>query len=164
MEETRDVLNQHFKKKYAISGHNEHHQATEKPKLKWFVYPEEDVPCSLQYVGSTNSMTHRWANTKKKCNDKNSSGTGLEAHFKAGCPCDTSVQKSHIKITLLEHMAITHEDLIKHKHRDSPGCRCNLCGKLKHLEDKWICRMGTMHKPHGLNTRDEIISKSRCTF
>ena len=109
-------------------------------------------------------MTHRWANTKKKCNDRSSVGTGLEAHFKSGCPCDTGAEKSQIRITLLEHMTMTHEELIQQNHRDSPGCRCNLCGKLKSLEDKWICRIGTMHKPHGLNTRDEIISKSRCTF
>ena len=36
--------------------------------------------------------------------------------------------------------------------------------KLKEKEDKWICRMGTLHKPHGLNSRDEIKSKSRCTY
>ena len=164
MVESRDVLSQHFKIKHAISGHNVHLQATEKPKLKWFVYLEEDIPCSLQYVGSTTSMTHRWANTKKKCNDRSSVGTGLEAHFKSGCPCDTGAEKSQIRITLLEHMTMTHEELLQQKHRDSPGCRCNLCGRLKSLEDKWICRIGTMHKPHGLNTRDEIISKSRCTF
>ena len=122
--------------------------------------------CALlpSVFGSTNLMTHRWANMKKKWNDKNSSGTGLEVHFKAGCPSGSCVQKSNIKITLLEHMAITHKELKEHKHRESPGCRCNLCGKLKQLEDTWICCVGTMHKPHGLNTRDEIISKSRCTF
>ena len=27
--------------------------------------------------------------------------------FKSGCPCDTGTKKSHIRITLLEHMAMT---------------------------------------------------------
>ena len=116
--------------KSLISHHpNVHLQATEKPKLKWFDYLEEYVSWSLQYVGSTNLMTHRLANTKEKCNDRNASGTGLETHLKAGCPYDTGAEKSHMKITLLEHMAITHDELKEHKHRDSPGCRCNLCGK-----------------------------------
>ena len=38
MVESRDVLSQHFKKKTAISGHNVHLQATEKPRSKWIVY------------------------------------------------------------------------------------------------------------------------------
>ena len=65
-----------------------HLPATQKPKNKWFVYMEEDIPCGFQYVGSTSSMIHRWANTKKKCGDTNLNGTGLESHFKVGCPND----------------------------------------------------------------------------
>ena len=49
-------------------------------------------------------------------------------------------------------------------HTDSPGCRCILCGKLKSVKDKFIGRMGTMHQHHGLNTQEEIISRSRCIF
>ena len=164
MIETRSVMSKHFKMKHAISGHNVHLQATQNPKLRWFVYLEEDIPCELQYVGSTQSMTHRWANTKKKCNDRTSSGTGLESHFKIGCPCDTGEKKSHIKITLLEHMDVTEEQQKETNHKNGPGCRCALCEKLKSLEDKWIRRMGTMHHPHGVNARDEIIRKSRCAF
>ena len=107
MTETRTVLSKHFKRKHAISGHNVHLKATEQQKLRWFVYLEEDTSCELQYVGSTSDMTHRWANTKKRCNDRNSNGTGLEEHFKTGCPCDTGEKKSHISITLLEHMDVT---------------------------------------------------------
>ena len=164
MLETRSVESNHFKVKHAISGHNVHLPATQEPKLRWFVYLEEDTSCALQYVGSTSSMTHRWANTKKMCNERASKGTGLEEQFKVGCPCDTGGKKSHIRITLLEHMNVTDEELTKANHRKSPGCQCYLCKRLKEKEDKWICRMGTMHIPHGLNSRDEIKRKFRCRF
>ena len=108
MVETKSVVSNHFKVKHTISGHNVHLPATEKIKLTWFVYLEEDTLCGKQYVGSTNSMTHRWANTKLQYRNKNSKETGLEEHVV-------------------------------------------------------ICRMGTMHQPHGLNSRDEIKRKSRCT-
>ena len=163
MIEKKSVLSRHFNVNHAISGNNIHLPATQKLKLRWFVYLEEDTLCNLQYVGSTSSMTHRWANTKSQCNKRNSKGTGLEEHFKDGCSRDTGVMKSHINITLLEHMDFTHDELLKYKHVNSPGCQCDLCGKLKDKEDKWICRMGTLHKPHGLNSRDEIKNKSRCT-
>ena len=164
MVETKSVMSKHFKVKHSISGHNVHLAATQEPKLRWFIYLEEDTLYHLQYVRSTSSMTHRWANTKKMCNDKSSRGTGLEEHFKLGCSNNTGVKKSHINISLLEHMDVSHEDLVKADHRNSPGCQCDQCKKLKEKEDKWICRMGTLHKPHGLNSRDEIKSKSRCTY
>ena len=164
MKETNSVLSKHFGRRHAIHGRNTHLPATMKEKLRWFVYLEEDLKCELQYIGSTTSMTHRWANTKKKCNLRNSNGTGLETHFKEGCPGHIGENLSHIRITLLDHMIVTHEELRNKRHTDKPGCRCNLCEKLKDLEDKWICRMGTFNKPHGLNTRDEIRNKSRCTY
>ena len=36
--------------------------------------------------------------------------------------------------------------------------------KLKDVEDKWICRLGTFNAPHGLNSRDEIKTRSRVNF
>ena len=69
-----------------------------------------------------------------------------------------------VDITLLEHMNVLHEELTRAGHKNGFGCQCDLCGILKAKEDKWICRMGTFHKPHGLNTRDEIKEKSRCTY
>ena len=158
MIETKSVMSKHFKIKHAISSHNVHPEATQNPEFRWFVYLEEDILCDLQYVGSTQSMTHRWANTKKTCNDRNSSGTGLESHFKVGCPCDSGEKKSHIKITLIEHMDVTEEQQKQNNHKNGPGCRCALCAKLKRSEDKW-----TMHHPHGLNAMDEIIRRSRCS-
>ena len=108
-------------------------------------------------------MTHRRANTKLQYRNKNSKGTGLEEHYRVGCPCDPGAKLSQIRITLLEHMEVTHEDIVNSGHNNSPGCQCDLCSKLKDKENKWICRMGTMHQPHGLNSRDEIKRKSRCT-
>ena len=163
MTETKSVVSRHFKVKHTISGHNVHPPATQKTKLKWFVYLEEDTLCGKQYVGSTNSITHRWANTKLQCKNRNSKGTGLEEHYRVGCPSDPGAELSQISITLLEHMEVSHEDILKYMHKNSPGCQCDLCKKLKEKEDKWICRMGTLHQPHGLNSRDEIKRKSRCT-
>jgi len=111
MRETRTVLSKHFQRTHAIRGHNVHLAAILNPKTKWFVYLEEDSSCDLQYVGSTSSMTHIWANTKKKCNDRNSNGTGLETHFKEGCPGHKCRDLSHISITLLDHMNVTHEEI-----------------------------------------------------
>ena len=50
------------------------------------------------------------------------------------------------------------------EHIGGVACRCNECQRLKDQEDKWICRLGTFHPPHGLNTRDEIKTRSRVNF
>ena len=39
-----------------------------------------------------------------------------------------------------------------------------ICQRLKDIEDKWICRLGTFNPPNGLNTRDEIKTRSRVNF
>ena len=64
---------------HAIAGNNIHLKATENPKLhlKECIHPEGNY----QYVGSTNSVTERWANTKSKCLAGNREGTGLEKTF-----------------------------------------------------------------------------------
>ena len=158
------VQSVHFRKNFVIAGRNIHRRASEKPKLRWFVYLEEDLACGpLQYVGSTNSMTGRWAATKSNCNTGQSNGTGLEKHFKDGCPNDTGRDKMNIRITLLEHMDTTVDRLDAANHK--PGaCRCRECEKLKDLEDKWILRLGSLHGPCGLNTRDEIQAKARVQY
>ena len=39
---------------------------------------------------------------------------------------------------------------------------CKECERLKSLEDKWMCRLGTLNtNKFGLNSRDEIVSRSR---
>ena len=164
MRETNSILSMHFKRKHAIHGRNTHLPATMKNKKRRFVYLDEDSVYELQYIGSTTSMTHRWANTKKKYNDRNSNGTGLETHFRDGCPGHVGENLPHISITLLDHMNVTHEELKFYQHTDKSGCRCTLCETLKYLENKWICRLGTFNKPHGLNLRDEVKNKSRCTY
>ena len=65
MEEEKNVLSSHFIIPHSIAGHNTHLPATQKPKLKWFIYLEECIhPEGIyQFVGSTDSMTHRWATT-----------------------------------------------------------------------------------------------------
>ena len=45
-----------------------------------------------------------------------------------------------------------------------PSCRCSECERLKCVEDKWICRMGSFYGDSGLNTRDEVKSRSRVNF
>ena len=66
-----------------------------------------------------------------------------------------------MRVTLLEHMDTNHEKLLKSNHKPGPGCKCDECGKLKALEDKLICRMGSYHGVHGLNDRNEITNKVR---
>ena len=162
MTEGRTVLSSHFKVKHSIAGHNTHLPASQKVKTKWFVYLEEcDHPeGTFQYVGSTDSMTHRWANTKSKCksianNENTKPGTGLEKHIKKGCSQYGPELKS-VKISLLEQFNTTEDKLKEANHGGGAGCQCSQCISLKKIEDKWICRLGTYHGNFGLNERDEI--------
>ena len=84
MTESKSVFSSHFEMNHAIAGNNTHLKATEKPKLRWFIYLEQCLhpEGTYQYVGSTNSVTDRWANTKSKCWAGNSEGTGLEKHLR----------------------------------------------------------------------------------
>ena len=89
------VQSEHYNgRKFAIHGRNIHMKATESKPLRWFVYLEEDVPCRKQYVGSTMSVTSRWANTKSRCNARDSDLTGLYEHFRDGCPNDDGREKT----------------------------------------------------------------------
>ena len=162
MVERSEVTSTHFGVKHSIAGNNVHLPATQAKKHQWFVYLEECVhpQGTFQYVGSTDSMTHRWANTKSKIHSlvagrSAKAGTGLECHFKAGCQEYDEGLKS-VRVTLLEHMNTTEESLRSSSHQAGPGCRCRQCNKLKDLEDKWICRLGTFHGDFGLNERDEM--------
>ena len=58
-------------------------------------------------------------------------------------------------------MDLTKEELQAAKHKLGPGCMCDLCNRLKNLEDSWILKLGTFFWPHGLNTRDEVKQKVR---
>ena len=153
----------HQGRKFAIHGRNTHLKATETKPLRWFVYLEEDVPCRKQYVGSTISVTSRWANTKSRCNAKDSDLTGLYEHFKKGCPNDDGRNKNNIRISLIDFMDTTVEKLLRAKHKKG-NCKCLECDRLRRIENKWIMRLGTFHGESGLNNRNIINTGVRVQF
>ena len=144
-------------RKFAIHGRNIHTKATDRNPLRWFVYLEEDLPCKLQYVGSTNSMTARWANTKLRCNQRDSDSTGLYKHFRDGCPNDIGIKKETIRISLIDFMETSVEKLRVAKYK-SGNCKCVECDKLRRIENKWILSLGTFYGRSGLNARNVIES------
>ena len=165
MVETSTIYSPYFTRKFAIHGRNIHLPATQKNKHTWFFYCCEDTACSLIYVGSTSDVCKRWANTKKACLDKNSNNTGLYKHFKDGCPANNGARDlSHLRWTLVDHMETSEEKLIRAGHQGGAQCRCVECSRLKELEDKWICRLGSFHGVNGLNSRDEIKSRTRVNY
>ena len=121
------------------------------------------------FIGSTDSMTHRWANTKSVINAlvtnrSSKANTGLEKHFRDGCNVYSGPQLNHVKITLLEHMQLTEEEISRSSHQAGSGCRCSQCRRLLNIEYKWICRMGTYHGKFGLNDRSEMNQKTRVKY
>ena len=165
MVETRSIFSSHFQRRHAVAGHNVHLKATEKVKLRWFVYLQECLhPDGIyQYVGSTSSVTERWANTKSKCVAGTTKGSGIEKHFNLGCTAKSDNLRN-IRNTLLEHFDTTSPKLKSANHKPGPGCRCTECSQLKNIEDKWIFRMGTMFGNFGLNNRNEVTNKARAGF
>ena len=71
----------------------------------------------------------------------------------------TSGNVKHLIWTIIDHYDTTEEKLEEANHIGGVGCRCRECQKLKDVEDKWICRMGTFNPPHGLNTRNALSRK-----
>ena len=61
-------MSTHFGVSHMIAGHNVHLPATQTKKLTWFLSLEECThpDGTYQYVGPTDSMRHRWENTKSK--------------------------------------------------------------------------------------------------
>ena len=163
MVETSTITSPYFGRRFAIHGRNIHLPASQKKKPRWFVYVVEDVACGLIYVGSTVDPCSRWAQTKKACLDRNSVNTGLYKHFRDGCPAFTG-DLSHLNWTLVDHIDITEERLISVGHQGGAKCRCSECIRLKTVEDKWICRLGSFYGTSGLNNRDEIKARSRVNF
>ena len=166
MTESKSVLSSHFKMNHVIAGNNIHLKAKEKPKLRWFIYLEQCLHQEgiYQYVGSTNSVTERWANTKSKCLAGTSEKTGLEKHYKDGCLAIQRPNLENLTISLLEHYDTTPEKLQSANHRPGPGCVCPECENLKELESKWIHRLGTLHGQFGLNNRLEITNRTRASY
>jgi hypothetical protein len=165
MVETSTIFSPYFNRRFAIHGHNVHLPAAQRNKLTWFVYCVEDTACNLVYIGSTVDICKRWANTKKACLDGDSVGTGLYKHFKNGCPAGNGGgELSQLRWTILDYLDTTQEKLTRVGHLGGPSCRCSECERLKCVEDKWICRMGSFYGDSGLNTRDEVKSRSRVNF
>ena len=165
MIETSCVTSLHYGRRFAIHGRNIHLPASQKKKMTWFVYLVEDTACQLQYVGSTTDVCHRWSSTKTACLGRKLTNTGLYKHFHGGCPEHlNSGDVRHLVWTLVDFIETTEDLLNEAGHIGGVACRCSECQRLKDQEDKWICRMGTFHAPHGLNTRDEIKSRSRVNF
>ena len=165
MVETSYATSYYFGRKFAIHGRNVHLPASQKKKMRWFVYLVHDTHCQLLYVGSTMDPCSRWSSTKTACQGRKNDNTGLYKHFMNGCPGHiSSGNVKHLTYTLLDHIDTTEEQLVNVGHTGGVGCRCQECQILKDQEDKWICRLGSFHQPHGLNTRDEIKTRSRVNF
>ena len=121
----------------------------------------EDTACWLIYVGSTVDVCSRWAQTKKACLDENSVNTGLYEHFRDGCPANTvNTDLAHLRWTLVDHIDVTEEQLVNAGRQGGAKCRCKECSRLKTVEDKWNCRLGSFYGSSGFNTRDEIKARS----
>ena len=83
---------------------------------------------------------------------------------KQGCSKNLGPDLQNVRITLLETMTTNNTKLSEADHEKGAGCRCEECEKLKSLEDKWICRLGSYHGQWGLNERNEITNKVRTTY
>ena len=80
-----------------------------------------------------------------------------------GCPNDLGRDKITLSFSLVDHLDTTQDELDKAGHEPGAKCKCRICGKLKILEDKFMIRTGSFYN-QGLNTRDEIRRKSRCSW
>ena len=165
MVETSFVTSFYFERRFAIHGRNIHLPASMKKKFTWFVYLATDTSCLLQYVGSTTDACSRFSSTKNACLNRKNTNTGLYKHFAEGCPAALhSGNVRHLTWTLIDFIVTSEEKLADAGHGGGVACRCSECQRLKDTEDKWICRLGTFNPPHGLNTRDEIKTRSRVNF
>ena len=165
MIETSFVTSYYFGRRFAIHLKNIHLPAGMRNKMVWFVYLAHDTSCQLLYVGSTSDVCARWSQTKKACQDKNRDNTTLYKHFQDGCQKHVETGNiRHLTFTLIDHIETSSERLRDASHQGGAGCRCGECQRLKDCEDKWIMRLGSFHPPHGLNTRNEIITRSRVNF
>ena len=158
--ESETIYSIYHKSKFRIHGHLRH-EFSPMGKIRWFVYSIEDVPCQKMIVGSTQDPAKRWANYKSTCNKQTSKSSGLAKHFMDGCPFDHGKEKMGLSIKLLDSYDTTEEKLLVEGHVPGAKCRCKECNHLKDIEDRWILKLGTFYGDSGLNTRDEIKSKTR---
>lgn len=84
-----------------------------------------------------------------------------------GCPFDTGQAKITLGFNLIDYYDTSEGKLLEAGHVPGPKCRCRECNSLKDLEDledRWILKMGSSYVISGLNSRDEIKNKTRCTW
>ena len=162
MVEKNFIYSFHFKQKFAIHGHLAH-DFSRSGVIRWYVYALCDIGCGLLYVGSSQKPNKRWTTHKSSCNSKNSNATGMSKHFKVGCPNDDGREKFNLEFTLIDFIDTSDEKLELAGHVPGPKCRCGECARLKNKEDEWILKLGTIYT-QGLNSRDEVKSKARCTW
>ena len=117
--------------------------------VRWFIYQIVDVPCHLIYVGSSTLPASRFSTHKSTCNSESSKSTGLSKHFmNGGCPNDEGREKSTLVVTLVDHLDTTQTELEKVGHVSGPKCVCQICDKLKQLEDRFIMKTGSFYDPY----------------
>ena len=87
----------------------------------------------------------------------------LSSNLKLGCPNDIGKEKTTLDFSLIDFFDTNAEKLRLANHEPGPKCRCTECGQLKSLEDEWVIKLGTFYD-HGLNTRDEVKTKTRCNW
>ena len=78
-----------------------------------------------------------------------------------GCPFDKGKGKETLSVTLIDYYDTTELQIQNAGHVSGPKCRCQECENLKDIEDQWILKMGSFYGISGLNTRDEVKSKTR---
>ena len=79
------------------------------------------------------------------------------------CPNDEGREKWTLEFTLVDFLDTTEEELHTAGHVSGPKCTCSVCDSLKRLEDKFILRTGSFYS-NGLNSRNEITRKARCSW
>ena len=151
MKEKETIESFYYSSKFKIHGYLSHDYSPV-GKILWFIYSIEDIPCHKIIIGSTQSPVQIWSNYKSTCNSETSKSTGLAKHFMDGCPFDQGKEKMSLSFSLIDFYDTTQDKITKE------------CNNLKELEDRWILKMGSFYGILGLNSRDEVKSKTRCTW
>ena len=168
MLETTTVYSLHVRQQYKVRGNLKHHYAPA-GCIRWLIYLIDDTCCSVQYIGSTIDNLKRWRDHKSDCNStlktdgrkkltyiEISKKTALCRHFINGCRGNIDKGKSNLSITLVDFYDTSKLKSALAGHKSSAGCRCTECNNLKKVESTWIYKMGTIFRPHGLNSRDGL--------
>ena len=148
------VKSKYFNTKIRIHGHLAH-DIIPLNMHRWFIYSITDEKCGRTYIGSTTDPLKRWRNHKSCCNNGPCTSSGLSKHFTFKWPREG---KRNFK-----HIGWLYGCFTWRSGESGTKCRCSECNRLKDLEDKFILRMGTFYGD-GFNTRDQVQSKTRCSW